>query len=79
MNNLQIERELKQLKARVNQMEVEDPFLSAKQLAKLLNISLTKAYDLFANPQFPGRKIGGCLRVRRSQVYKYYESLPKSA
>jgi len=77
MSPLQVERKIQWLEKQIGSIEKEDPFLNPKQVSQLLGISLSSAYNLFKVFDFPGKKIAGSYRVRRSQLYRYFDNLPK--
>jgi excisionase family DNA binding protein len=57
--------------------EVEDKkFLTIEEVASILRISRTKAYELVREPGFPVIKIGKQLRIPADKFYEYcYERL----
>lgn len=52
-----------------------DTFLKVKDVAEILKIKETSAYNLFNSPGFPSKKIKGGWRVRKSKLYEYFYNL----
>jgi len=49
--------------------------LPAKEVARLLGVSVSKAYELMASGVLPSVKIGRAIRCRRDGLAAYIESL----
>lgn len=76
IDSLLLESRIGRLEKQFNELE-KDGFLTPKEVASLLSVSLSTSYNLFKEPSFPGKKIAGTFRVRKSQLYKYFDNLPK--
>lgn len=48
--------------------------LKSKDVAKLLNISVPKAYQLIESGEIPGIHIGRCVRVHMDDLLRYLNS-----
>lgn len=45
--------------------------LTVLDMAKLLKISRSKAYELIKKDKFPIIKIGKCIRINKKQLFKW--------
>lgn len=45
--------------------------LTVLDMAKLLKISRSKAYELIKKDKFPIIKIGKCIRINKNQLFKW--------
>lgn len=49
-------------------MENENKILTVSEMANLLKISRSKAYDLVKDTTFPVIKIGKCMRINKKEL-----------
>lgn len=56
----------------------EDSLLTVPKIAKLLNISRSKAYSLIKDPTFPTIRIGKCIRIRKSDLENWLYNSKKA-
>lgn len=54
-------------------MVEKDKMLTVKQVAGMLNISVSSIYRLLDRKELPSYKIGGALRIKQSDVDTYLE------
>jgi len=77
MNELVIERRIDQLERAIRNIDKDDVFLNVKEVSDLLKLSMSATYQLFNDPFFPGKKIAGTYRIRKSQLYNYFDNIKK--
>lgn len=51
--------------------ENENELLTVSEMANLLKISRSKAYELIKDKTFPIIKIGKCIRINKLQLFKW--------
>ncbi|MGN7942988.1 helix-turn-helix domain-containing protein [Virgibacillus sp. 6R] len=56
------------------QSEKKKEFLRVEDITDLLDVSLTKAYELMREPDFPSMNLGGIKRVRREAFFKWLQN-----
>jgi excisionase family DNA binding protein len=54
-------------------VDTEQEFLKVPEVAKILRIARSRAYELCANGTIPAIKIGRSLRVSRKALERYLE------
>jgi len=70
-----LEQRVKRVERQLQNLPTSDPFLTVAQVAEKLQIGKNRAYDLFARPSFPGKKIPGVgYRVRASKLYDFFDN-----
>lgn len=58
-------------------MEEENSLLTVSDMAKLLKISRSKAYDLVKEKSFPIIKIGKCIRISKKELEVWLHNTEK--
>lgn len=75
--DVRLDHRIRQIEQMVeNQLKAPlfDPFLTVKEVAKILKCNVSSANRLFNSPGFPGRKIISIgWRVRKSKLYQYLD------
>ncbi len=51
--------------------EIDKSFLTVEEMANLLRISRSKAYELVKEKNFPIIKIGKCIRINKEELLKW--------
>ena len=77
MNDMIMERRIDQLERAIRTIDKDDIFLNVKDVSELLKLSMSATYQLFNDPEFPGKKISGTYRVRKSQLYNFFDNIKK--
>lgn len=57
--------------------ESEDTLLTVLEMAKMLKISRSKAYELIKEKSFPIIKIGKCIRISKNKLRNYLHNSEK--
>lgn len=52
-------------------MDSENNLITVQEMAKILKISRSKAYELIKDKTFPIIKIGKCIRINKVQLFKW--------
>jgi len=52
---------------------MNNELLTVLEMANLLKISRSKAYELIKIKNFPIIKIGKCIRINKTELFKYFE------
>lgn len=55
----------------MNELEKENDLLTVPEMAKMLKISRSKAYELLKEKGFPVIKIGKCIRISKKSVFSW--------
>ena len=52
-------------------MNNENILITVKEMADLLKISRSKAYEIIKDKTFPLIKIGKCIRINKKELFKW--------